>query len=67
MSNYSRYVTPNEYLRRYAKNYTDGDIKVAEQHAIVRGVMEYLEEIMGSEMHSEIATEKTQSMIIERQ
>jgi len=37
----------NEYLNRYAKDYTNGDTAIAEEHAIVRNVKEYMEEMYG--------------------
>jgi len=37
----------NEYLNRYAKDYTNGDTAIAGKHAIVRSVKEYMEEMYG--------------------
>jgi hypothetical protein len=40
----------NEYLNRYAKAYTNGDTAIAEEHAIVRNVKEYMEKMYGEEV-----------------
>lgn len=32
--------TPEEYIERYARDYCNGDIEVAKQHAIVKAVVE---------------------------
>ena len=34
----------DEYVRRYANTYCNGDIKEAKKHAIVRSVQKYYEE-----------------------
>ena len=40
----------NEYLNRYAKDYTNGDTAIAGKHAIVRSVKEYIKHVHGEEV-----------------